>query len=207
MPHPQGDHDRQGSLITVSVSAGVSGVVLGIAGPPIPDFSLVAVMALTLYCSQVDLTNRLSADGITYRTDDTPPTSLRDALGEAATIIDEHCRTAYDPAALAASDWVRHRATDIAAWCLTQGRGNPAPPGVQTRYERTMKALELVRVGSLAIPDIAARRDLAPVLSNMRIRLDPFPRSVVEPNRSSSRGRPKDYAQNVDSLEWFDYSI
>jgi phage gp36-like protein len=158
-------------------------------------------VALTTYCTQSDLVNRLSADGIAYRTDDVPPAALGDVLAEAATVIDEHCRLAYDPASLAQSDWVQQRATDIAAFMLCQRRGNPVPPGVAQKYERTLERLELVRKGQLAIPDAPGRRNQVPVMSNLRVRLDPFPRVVVERYSGPTRERPKDYTQATDYAE------
>jgi phage gp36-like protein len=158
-------------------------------------------MALTPYCTQADLTNRLSADGVAYRTDDVPPGVLGDVLAEAATVIDEYCRLGYDPTNLAQSDWVTKRATDIAAFMLCQRRGNPVPPGVAQKYERTLERLELVRLGRLSIPDAPGRRNQVPVLSNLRVRLDPFPRVVVDRYSGPTRERAQDYRQAVDYSE------
>lgn len=163
-------------------------------------------MATLLYCSQNDLQNRLSADGVAYRVDDNPPTTLGDVLTDASTIVDEHLYSLYDPAQLVNSDWVRERAADIASYLLCERRGNPVPPGIQAKYERTMTRLEQIRLGVLAVPNLPIRKEMAPVLSNVRIRLDPFPRTVVE--RNNSTGTPQGYDQHTDSLDWnFDYSI
>ncbi len=160
----------------------------------------------TAYCSQTDLQNRLSADGITYRTDDGPPTSLGDVIVDASTQIDEHLFFLYDPVQLATSDWVRERCADIASYLLCERRGNPVPPGIARKYERAMDRLEQIRLGLLAVPNLPIRKEMAPVMSNVRIRLDPFPRTVVE--RNNSTGTPQGYDQHQDSLEWnFDYSI
>lgn len=158
------------------------------------------------YCSQNDIINRLSADGVTYRTDDNPPTTLGDVIVDAGTQIDEHLFFLYDPNQLVQSDWVRERAADIASYLLCERRGNPVPPGIAAKYERTMERLEKIRLGLLAVPNLPIRKEQAPVLSNVRVRLDPFPRVVVE--RSNSTGTPEGYQQNTDSLDWnFDYSI
>jgi phage gp36-like protein len=158
------------------------------------------------YCTQNDITNRLSADGITYRTDDNPPTALGDVITDAGTTIDEYLFFLYDPVQLATSDWVRERAADIATYLLCERRGNPVPPGIAAKYERTVEKLEQVRLGQRAVPNLPIRKEQAPVLSNVRVRLDPFPRVVVEP--SNSTGKPQGYDQHRDSLDWnFDYSI
>lgn len=163
-------------------------------------------MSTTLYCSENDLINRLSADGINYRTPDNPPTTLGDVLTDACSQVDEHLYYLYDPAQLAASDWVRERAADIASYLLCERGGDPVPPGIQQKYERTMARLEGVRTGTLAVPHLPVRKEMAPVMSNVRIRLDPHPRTVVE--RGSSTGTPQSYPQNVDYLDWgYDYVI
>lgn len=160
----------------------------------------------TLYCTIKDLENRLSAEGVSARSDDEPPDDLGDCINDASTQIDEHLYFLYDPAQLATSDWVRQRCADVAAFLLCERRGNPPPVGIAKKYERAMERLEMVQLGQLAVPALPVRKELAPVLSNVRVRLDPFPRVVVE--RSHSTGTPEGYQQNTDSLDWnFDYSI
>jgi phage gp36-like protein len=53
-----------------------------------------------------DVQNRLSADGVTYRTDDTPPTTYGDVLDEASREIDFYLLNRYDADLLATSNWV-----------------------------------------------------------------------------------------------------
>jgi len=161
-------------------------------------------MATTPYCTRQDLINRLSATGVIDRADDGPPAELGDVIDNASTIIDEHCLLLYTPARLAVSDWVNQRATDIAASLLCERRGNPVSQGIAKPYERTMLRLEQVRLGVLSIPDIAARREAVPAMSNLRVRLDPVLRVVVERRRSA--GPPvEDYQQHYDRLEFFHY--
>ena len=94
----------------------------------------------------------------------------------------------------------------IAAKLLCERAGNAPPPGVQARYTRALDRLERVRKGTLLIPNAAVRKTLAPVLSTPRIRIDPWPRSVIE--RSRSTGTPQGYTQNVDRLDQIlDYII
>jgi hypothetical protein len=70
----------------------------------------------------------------------------------------------------------------------------------------TMDRLEKIRLGLLAVPNLPIRKEMAPVMSNVRIRLDPFPRTVVE--QTNSTGKPEGYNQHTDALDWnFDYSI
>lgn len=162
-------------------------------------------MPITQYCAQADIQNRLSTTGVNLRVDDTPPTTLGDVLNNAASIIDEHCRLSYDPATMVTSEWVKQRATDVAAYLLCTRRGNPAPGSIEALYTRTMARLEQVRLGVVQIPDIPARKNMAPVLSNQRVKLTPFPHVVTERNRST--GTPAGYDQHTDPQEWYDYSI
>lgn len=158
------------------------------------------------YCSVADIQNRLSADGIEYRTDDEPPSLLGDVIVDACSQVDEYLFAQYDPAQLAQSDWVRQRAADIAAFLLCERRGNPPPPGIAAKFERAMDKLERVRLGVICVPNLPMRKELAPVLSNVRVVLTPWPHTVVE--RSNSTGTPAGYDQHEDPMDWgYDYSI
>lgn len=158
------------------------------------------------YCSQNDLLNRLSADGVNYRIDDNPPVALGDVIIDASSQIDEHLFFLYDPTQLVQSDWVRERCADIAAYLLCERRGNPVPPGIEAKFVRTMDRLEKVRCGQLAVPNLPVLKSLAPVLSNVRIQMWPWPRVVVEP--SNSTGTPAGYPQSQDILDYgYDFCI
>lgn len=159
------------------------------------------------YCTIADVQNRLSADGVTYRTDDTPPTTYGDVLDEASREIDFYLFSRYDADLLASSNWVKHQCAVIAAFLLCERRGNPVPRGIAGKYERTIERLEKVQLGVFAVPGIVERRTAVPTMSNVRIRLDPHPRTVVERNRSTTRNQPQDYVQHADRLEWFDPGI
>lgn len=160
----------------------------------------------TAYCTQNDITNRLSVDGVTYRTDDDPPTDLGDVIVDACSQVDEYLFSQYDPIQLAQSDWVRSRAADIAAYLLCERRGNPVPPGIAAKFERTLERLERVRLGVICVPNLPMRKELAPVLSNVRVVLTPWPHTVVE--RNNSTGKPTGYDQHNDPMDFgYDYQI
>jgi hypothetical protein len=156
------------------------------------------------YGAVTDLQNRLSSVGVALRVDDVPPEpTTGDVMNDADSVIDEHCLLAYSQANLFLSRWVNQRWSDIAAVHLCERRGNPCPPGLGRRYERTLERLEMVRIGRLLIPDIAMSRAFAPVLSNVRVRLAPTPHTVVEVVRST--GIVTDYDQrpdNLDPMQW-----
>ena len=169
--------------------------------------------ALPPLCTQTDIENRLSVDGVAYRIDD-DPTVIDSVIENAGSYISECCLLRYSATNLLASIWVKHRATDIAAYLVCERRGNPVPAGIARAFERLFPAngspgvMEKIRRGQRMIPDIPERRDAVPVLSNMRVKLAPFPHAVVETNRSPKRNLPTDYAQNVDPLDYlYDYVI
>lgn len=158
------------------------------------------------YCTENDIINRLSLDGVTYRIDDAPPVSLGDVIIDASSQVDEYLFAQYDPNQLTGSDWARERAADIATFLLCERRGNPVPPGIAAKFERTMDKLERVRLGIICVPNLPMRKELAPVLSNVRVVLTPWPHTVVE--RSNSTGTPAGYDQHEDPMDWgYDYCI
>lgn len=170
-------------------------------------------MSEATYCTLTDVYNRLSREGVDLRLDDAPPDVDADVLDDAASIIEEFCRVQYAPAQLSASRWVNQRCTDIASYLLCERRGNPVPKSIERSWRQYVDndgrpgRLDLVRKGSLQIPDIPMRKEMVPRVSTMRTRLDPVgPRAVVEKYRST--GTAEGYKQRTDSTEVFtDYSI
>lgn len=163
-------------------------------------------MSQTLYCTPTDLVNRLSVEGVAYRVDDLPPQALGDCISEASIDIDAYLLSLYDAAQLAQSTWVKHRCANLAACHLCSRRGNPTPPGIAQKCKDTKKDLEKVAAGKLQVPDVSPRAADVPVLSSMRAKLSPFPRTVVEPSRST--GKPEGYTQFTDRQDsYMDYVI
>ena len=160
------------------------------------------------YCSLIDVNHRLSADGVALRVSD-DPTAADTCLDEAAAIVEEYCLLAYSSADLQNSRWVKYQASAVAAGLYCERRGNPVPNGLARKWDRAIEKFERVQLGRLLIPDIAARKDAVPVLSNMHVRQDyAGNRSVVE--RARSTGAAEGYKQRVDltdPLEWFDPGI
>ena len=66
----------------------------------------------------------------------------------------------------------------------------------------------ILAAGRLAIPNLPTRKTEAPVLSMPRIRLDPYPRTVIERNRGTTTGgMPNGYTQRVDQSDNVDFTI
>lgn len=160
---------------------------------------------MAVYTTQAAIEKRLSANGVTLRTDDMPAGAITEAIDDASRQIDEHCLLAYESAQLEASAWVEHYCTDIAVCNVCEFRGNPAPASIVARCEKALARLEKVRLGTLKIPDVPARKSFVPVLSNVRTQLTPVMHTRVQ--RSRSTGTPAGYAQKVDRYDILDYTI
>lgn len=161
------------------------------------------------YCTMDDIAVVLSQAGIDLRMDDAPPIDEDEILDEVGAIVDEYCFARYSPANLATSRWVKHRAKRIGAKVLCDRRGNLPPASIAANYDEILVRLEKVRLGQLNIADIPERKTAVPVLSVPRVRLRPFPHTVIE--KTLGTGQPRDYKQIVDPLDqvnaYIDYSI
>lgn len=160
--------------------------------------------ATTAYCALADVQRVLSVAGVNLRLDDDPSIYL-DVIDEASREVDLYLLHRYQESDLAVNRWVKHCAATIAAWMFSTRRGNPAPVGVQSRFDHYLERLERIAANRMSLSGIAPRRVEAPTLSAPRIRLDPYPRTVIERSRSSTRNLPEDYAQQTDSLDWFNF--
>ena len=92
---------------------------------------------------------------------------LTDAIDEATDIVNEYALPLYSDTVLCASRWVRRRASYLAAWIVSQRRGNAAL--YEERACRIMEELERVRQGVLLIPRAERRVSTMPRMSNVRI--------------------------------------
>lgn len=147
------------------------------------------------YCTITDLQQRLSSSGVSLRIDDgVGDDDVDAAIEEADQEIEQACHYLYTAASLATNTWVKHKAKSIALYFLCIRRGNPAPASVELQYTRALEQLERVRLGQLNIPRAVMSKAAAPTMSNVRPTLRPFPRSVVEKQRST--GKPEGYQQN-----------
>ena len=155
-----------------------------------------------LYCSSDDVEDRLSTTGVDLRTDDAPPTALGNVLKRAATKVNQYLLLHYTAPSLQASDWVNQTATSLATFYLCERRGNAPPASVAADYDEAMDDLKLIRKGVFAVPEIARRRQSAPVLSNISIRMRPQPHPRVSATRSvNTGGAPEGYTQRIDLTE------
>jgi phage gp36-like protein len=151
-----------------------------------------------VYTTRDKIARRISQLGIDALTDDDVD-SINGAIEDATTEVNGYMFILYDATRLAASQWIQMRATDLAVLFISSRRNNPAPQEAVRRYERALKELELYGSGARPLPDAAMRKSAAPVLSNQRVRMQPFPHVVTE--RSQSTGDPAGFVGNDDPAD------
>lgn len=156
------------------------------------------------YATLTEARHVLSSSGVDLRLDDGDDGS--DAIEETDQEIEQATHYLYTAASLATSRWVKQKAKNILAYLLCTRRGNPAPAGIAERYVRALEQLERVRLGVLNIPGAVMSKAAVPTMSNMRPTMRPFPRSVVERQRST--GKAEGYQQkNNDPLDRTNFNL
>ena len=161
-------------------------------------------MAITSYITSAELQLEMSASGISLRVDD-DSTATAQAIADASIEADGYALLRYNRTVLAASDWYKLKVKHIAQFMLATRRLNPCPQSAQIKYGKAIADLEKVQSGLVNICDAPGRKEEAPVLSNQRVRVVPFPRTVTERGRST--GQPEGYTQHDDSTDVMDYSL
>lgn len=158
-----GDHVRHLYFLNAVTADSGSG---GVGGTPLP-----ATAVECAYTSQDEIKRLFSECGIDLSYDDATTAEKADILTEAISYateyIDQYIYPFYDPTLSCTSHWVRRRATFLAAWYLSQRRGNPSL--FSDMVLKIDQELEMVKNGSIMIPRIAARYVRGPSLSNYLI--------------------------------------
>lgn len=154
-----------------------------------------------VYTSRDEVQRLLSERGVQLRLDDLAPLQQDEYIIElcedASDIINEWCEVFYDYSDLYNSRWVRIRATWIAAYLLSQRRGNPAQ--LTQRYQDILQELEYIRWGVNDIPGLPKRGNFFPAMANLTVDPTFLLRSlrVVEQNSTNSP-----YARRESALIW-----
>lgn len=92
---------------------------------------------------------------------------LEEMIADATLTIDSYASQVYDQEDLATSRWVRSRATWIAAYRLSQRKGNNDL--YAQRYQEIIDELEKVKNLTLVIPNIPTSSDMTPMMSNVSV--------------------------------------
>lgn len=156
----------------------------------------------TLYCSWVDIQNRMSVAGSANHIDDDPST-YADIIDEASIIIEEYLLPHYTASAMSTNRWVKYACATIACVLMMQRRGNDPPRSLRKKYEELLEKLEAVMDGRKQVPGLTRKRTSIPVLSKTRVILSPTgPLVVVSKRRGSPQASPPiDYRQPRDATE------
>lgn len=139
------------------------------------------------YTSEAEIKRLMTSAGYTeYVTDDqTAADVLADVINQATDEINVYCCRWYAEVDLANNSYVRRLATYIAAYHLTNRRGEE--PRYTTEYQDGRTFLEKVMSGLLQLPRCPQRADLTPCHSNYVID-DRFQQQKVRVQDSTSSG-------------------
>ena len=89
----------------------------------------------------------------------------REITEEATDYINQFCELRYAPEDLVDSRWVRSRATWVAAYFISQRRGNS--PIFVDKFDEITDELQRVADGRIIIPRLPTREDFTPAMSNL----------------------------------------
>jgi phage gp36-like protein len=139
----------------------------------------------TPFTTESRITKRVSQLGVDLRVEH-DVAALDDVIEDASAEVRWYLPQ-YDETALAASDWVQKKATDLAVYFLCGLRLNPVPDSAQALYDEAVKQLSKVQDGKAVIPGIARGKSAAPTVSNFRVDLQRYPGIRVERPRSTGQ--------------------
>jgi phage gp36-like protein len=146
-----------------------------------------------LYTSRQEIERLIGYEGASAMTDDTlegesEEDVWQDAIEQATDEINLFLEKWYDPSDMAENKWIRHQASWIAAYLLSQRRGNPAL--YERRYERILLLLEEIHKGYRQVPRLPWKADFSPAMDNVvvdhRYHID----KIRVQGRISSTGTP-----------------
>lgn len=158
------------------------------------------------YTTQAEVERLYGKKGVAEITADLGGPNLaaawEEVIADATTTIDAYAAQIYSPIDLANSYWVRERAKWIAAFRLSQRRGNNDL--FSQRYKEIIEELERVKNFDIMIPGLPTSADLTPAMSNVYV--DPrfsIAKLRVHPSISTGGlGSRQDVSWNYPS-EWF----
>lgn len=140
---------------------------------------------LYTYTSQDEIDSIFSELGVRLRTEDKysnkgPSLYMEDIIDEATDFVNQYCEWRYYPEDMALNRWVRRRASWIAAYMLSQRRGNPKQ--FTARFKQIIEELQMINEAKLQIPRLPLRAYFKPEVSNL---------VVEDRSRSSLPGGPR----------------
>lgn len=160
----------------------------------------------TLFCTQADVEDYLSAEGVDLRLDDDNDSLV--SAGELARLtarglnvatarVKLYLQPVYDDADLATSWVVNEWATVVAARWLCGRRGNPVPGSVAKAYEEIIQEMQAVKARKLQLPDVGTRNPDWPAWSNVNVNWN-YRFSKVRVEKNISEPTSTQYSQKQD---------
>lgn len=123
---------------------------------------------MTEFTSTTEIDCMFGASAVELRTDDgSESTIVAEIINQASETVQSYTDRYYDAADLTGSNWVRRRATILAAYYLSSRRGNPTQ--YTAMVEQITRELEGVAEGKILIPGVAARSVDVPTVSNQTV--------------------------------------
>lgn len=130
----------------------------------------------SLLTSQTEIEQLFGVDAVLYRIDDDESDAidagletdaLNDVMLEATDEVYFHCEGRYTPTNLLANRWARRAASTVAAYFLSQRRGQSDQ--YVSSYERLKERLIAIKEGRFSIPRMTTAHDERPAMSNIVI--------------------------------------
>lgn len=120
------------------------------------------------YTSQEEIQRLYSVQGVKAIISDLAGPNVaymwEELIADATTMIDAYLGAIYNPIDLMNSYWIRQRATWIAAFRLSQRKGQPDL--FSQRYEEIMEELVKAQALAILVPNVPTSINMAPSMSN-----------------------------------------
>lgn len=163
---------------------------------------------MSAYCTQTEVENIWSEEGVINRTDDSPEGVLDSSevtavIEQASSRIDMFLSRRYSTAALGSSDWVTWCCAYLSACLLSKRRGNPCPESIGAECQKYLEWLAEVRDGVMDLPGVSPEQDTLPAVSNMTVD-GRFRRAKVRrvPSTSTRDGNPPSPVKRHEAQDW-----
>lgn len=158
-----------------------------------------------VYCTQTDVEQILSANGVTLRLDDdgaglvsaAEQLRMTDAINGAACTVDFYCFSKYTQAQLATSMFINRAASWLAAYDLCGTRGNEVPESILEEAEKWEEKLAKIESKGGRVPGLPYRMSQCPTMDNTRLD-NRYNSKVIRVERRTSTSQATQLPVNVD---------
>lgn len=139
--------------------------------------------------------NRLSATGVTLRVDHDAVGATAESISAASEDVAFYCATRYLAADLPGNAWISSKAATVAIYYLCGFRNNPVPKTVQALYDKAIKELEAVQLGTANVPGLSIGKSFPQVVTQ-RIDYSQYPAKRLVENAST--GNAEGFVEYTD---------